>query len=588
MADQPRLSGQADEGTAALRVELERELQNKKQCAYASYECTQLTLDGYKYCAKHILQDKNAPYRQCNFIYASNGKRCHLPAPKTDKKDFGYCSEHALKATLQRNRQNSKNPPPHTPEVLLHNLGHYVKKPRLRTVSSSSHEDADETELKTTKYNDPFSDIDANALYNARCNEVLDYCSESESDVEPSTYASVWHDAQCDSSDNESIDSEQEDVLKHANVYTAEEITLVTRDKLIRLQSLYIEQYRHLQHMLRERRRKYLHALKREKETCCNIYHQVRDNPKEQRLYKKLKAYNKYHRTYGVEAILNKRSHDLRAKITDGVGSKTSSSNLHKCIFSEGGVKCGERVLPMAKHCRKHILEDPNQILFRSCGKIKADVECNTPVEAIFEDSACPLHAEIPPLRSYSQPRKDSESDLDESVEAPLLLPQAILPGVLKPEFDYNLSTEIPKMDKVPTLLFEEDENIKSEAEYAAGTPVEQTESKDADGVSITEPVITSSGMDVDGGNENTLTQIKEYLEKSCTDNEIKQDVDKVDDSGSEINLQIDENEIVSDNENIGKSEESTKMQVETNTENTNINEDKMNSNRDKNVKDEA
>lgn len=57
-------------------------------------------------------------------------------------------------------------------------------------------------------------ELDANALYNARCNDVLDYCSESESDVEPSTYASVWHDAQCDSSDNESIDSEQEDVLK--------------------------------------------------------------------------------------------------------------------------------------------------------------------------------------------------------------------------------------------------------------------------------------------------------------------------------------------------------------------------------------
>lgn len=39
-------------------------------------------------------------------------------------------------------------------------------------------------------------------------------CSESESDVEPSTFANVWHDAQADSSDNESIDSDQEDVLK--------------------------------------------------------------------------------------------------------------------------------------------------------------------------------------------------------------------------------------------------------------------------------------------------------------------------------------------------------------------------------------
>lgn len=58
------------------------------------------------------------------------------------------------------------------------------------------------------------ADIDAAALQHSNCNQVLDMCSESDSDVEASTYASVWHDAQADSSDNESIDSEQEDPLK--------------------------------------------------------------------------------------------------------------------------------------------------------------------------------------------------------------------------------------------------------------------------------------------------------------------------------------------------------------------------------------
>lgn len=31
--------------------------------------------------------------------------------------------------------------------------------------------------------------------------------------------------------------------------------------------------------------------------------------------------------------------------------------NMSKCVFTEGGVKCGERTLPSAKHCRKHILK---------------------------------------------------------------------------------------------------------------------------------------------------------------------------------------------------------------------------------------
>lgn len=57
-------------------------------------------------------------------------------------------------------------------------------------------------------------DLDATSIYNKQCSDILDFCSESESDVEASTFATVWHDAHGDSSDNESIDSEQEDVLK--------------------------------------------------------------------------------------------------------------------------------------------------------------------------------------------------------------------------------------------------------------------------------------------------------------------------------------------------------------------------------------
>lgn len=84
------MSTQAEiDAAAALRAELEIELQNKKQCAYEPYECTQLTLDGFKYCSKHILQDKNSPFKQCSFMYNNNGKRCHLPAPRGDKKDYG-------------------------------------------------------------------------------------------------------------------------------------------------------------------------------------------------------------------------------------------------------------------------------------------------------------------------------------------------------------------------------------------------------------------------------------------------------------------------------------------------------------------
>lgn len=455
---------------AALRASLQVELKNKKQCSYQSYECSQLSLDGFDYCNKHILSDKNSPFKQCNYTYASNGKRCNLPAItlKTDKKDHGYCSEHALKATLTKNKQNAKLPPPHTPEALLSSLTHYIKKPRTRTTSQQSDEGSsiiDDLELKSTKSLDPFVDVNAANLLTNRCNEILGYCSESESDTEPATLGNVWHDANMDSSDDESIDSDCEDPLKHANVYTAEEITLIARDKLIKLQSLYIEEYRYLQHLLKEKRRKYLHSLRREKETCCNIYNQIRDNPKEQRLYKKLKVYNKYHKTHGVEAICNKRMHELRTKITDGIVHKPPSYT--KCMFTEGGVKCGERTLPLARHCRKHILEDPNQVLFRSCGRVKADLECNTPVEAIFEDASCRLHADIPIIRSYSHHRKDSESDYDEPINNSALISNLLESNAMNLSSLVNLKSELKefdvekqvKMESLPSILFEGDEN---------------------------------------------------------------------------------------------------------------------------------
>ena len=57
------------------------------------------------------------------------------------------------------------------------------------------------------------------------------------------------------------------DIARHAGVYTAEEVAMITRDKMIRLQSLYIDQFKRLQHLLKEKRRKYLHSVRNDRET---------------------------------------------------------------------------------------------------------------------------------------------------------------------------------------------------------------------------------------------------------------------------------------------------------------------------------
>ena len=45
--------------------------------------------------------------------------------------------------------------------------------------------------------------------------------------------------------------------FRHAGAYTAEEVIRVMRDKLIRLQKLYIDQFQRLQYLLKEEKRTY-------------------------------------------------------------------------------------------------------------------------------------------------------------------------------------------------------------------------------------------------------------------------------------------------------------------------------------------
>ncbi len=51
---------------------------------------------------------------------------------------------------------------------------------------------------------------------------------------------------------------------RHAGYFTSEEVIRIMRDKLIRLQKLYIDQFQRLRYLLREERRAYRMALRRE------------------------------------------------------------------------------------------------------------------------------------------------------------------------------------------------------------------------------------------------------------------------------------------------------------------------------------
>lgn len=204
---------------------------------------------------------------------------------------------------------------------------------------------------------------------------------------------------ECNQSDNESIESQDEDLLNHACIYTRQEAICISEAKLTKLQGLYIAQINRLHHLLREKRRSYLHAMRKEREQLCSIHDQVKRTPRENVLYKRLKALNSYHRRHGFEAVLYKQFKEKRSRAGDMYPPKVVGST--RCTYTEGGVKCGERTLPSSKFCRKHILEDKKQILFKACEVEKSGIKCREPVTCVFEKSTCILHLPIPTQRVY-------------------------------------------------------------------------------------------------------------------------------------------------------------------------------------------
>lgn len=199
--------------------------------------------------------------------------------------------------------------------------------------------------------------------------------------------------------------------FRHAGIYTTEEATRITKDKLVRLHALYMDQFHRLGHVLREKRRKYVHALRKEREHYCSIANQPRETPQERDMYAKLKAMNKYHKRHGVEAVLHRKYCERRARSFGGpLVNKPLFHN--RCMFAEGGVKCAERAIPCCKFCRKHVLEDKKQVLFRACGVEKSGVVCQESVPMIFDDATtCVLHIEMPPERTYVLKKYESEPE---------------------------------------------------------------------------------------------------------------------------------------------------------------------------------
>ncbi|XP_072265619.1 KAT8 regulatory NSL complex subunit 2 isoform X2 [Pyxicephalus adspersus] len=357
-------------------------------CAYTQRPCSQPRIDGYEFCIKHILEDRNAPYKQCSYVSSKNGRRCTAAAPKPDKKDgMSFCAEHAQRNALALQTQMKKSNTGTSSESLLYQLSSYARGELGTQNQESSRNES---------------------------SRILDEDSCSDSDHEAVTVDQTWM-GDLDS-EADSLDSDQEDPLKHAGVYTAEEVTLIMREKLIRLQSLYIDQFKRLQHLLKEKKRNYLHGVKGEHERLGSslltgpegLASKERDN------LKKLKALRRYRKRYGVEALLHRQLKERRMLATEGVSQQAHTTrSSQRCLAFVEDVRCSNPSLPMTRHCLSHICQDSNQVLFKMCAGSE-EVPCNKSLPvSLSEEPCCPLHYRLPSPMYKSEPVLPAPEQMD-------------------------------------------------------------------------------------------------------------------------------------------------------------------------------
>lgn len=456
-------------------------------CNYTSYLCRREKVPGHDFCARHVLEDKAGPYKQCNFQYRTH-RRCPRPAPKADRKD-GYCVEHSRKAMMARQKTIRKRATSDFTHRCLEDLTHYkrVKKTEIKTEVSSGSQTPTNNATTTnglvgSSPNNELRDLEEDINPFPVVNHIttipsppptraFDVGSDVDTDEDSATVESAWKGD--GDSDAESVDSEMENPLKHAGAYSAEEVIRIMRDKLIRLQKLYIDQFQRLQYLLREEKRHYRVALRKEHETeLMSIQRQPKETNEERVAYEQVRAMNHYNRPSGTDAVLHANLMERRVRLSEASSSTiapvvpgghgkasvaATASTLPKCSFNiTSSMKCGETCVPLTKFCQKHMLNDPNQVLFRLCGFVAPSCEddhqtdddpCETPIPDLFESSSCVYHTPIQmPFAGTAMPAAGALEVTEQQVQLPLNMLNPM--STVEVRRNHTLMQEEPSQDR--------------------------------------------------------------------------------------------------------------------------------------------
>lgn len=351
-------------------------LDGKLLCSYSEKLCKQRRLNGYAFCIRHVLEDKNAPFKQCQFVAKYNGHQCTNPIPSAE--DRIYCNSHlqVLGIVPKKNRRkkpgegveceaNSSSstteckvrtdvlatPATNMSSIPTQLFPYRSKKPKNQPQKKIYAKSPAIEELRASRRKWQKDRADLFKIYEI---ESSDGDSSSEGDDMP--WQQMW--LSCDS------DLDYEALRKENNCLSAD----IRTAKISRLSSQLRRQLHQLRRTLRTRRHQYKDLMA----SGSVLVKAVQSNS-----------------SACVDSLLENSKKMWKTR------PRPARCYVKTCAFTQDDVQCNKKAFPYTKFCKDHIMNDSMQVLYAQCtAKWPGGLQCSVPVfDVIHERPLCDEHA---------------------------------------------------------------------------------------------------------------------------------------------------------------------------------------------------
>lgn len=394
-----------------------------------------------------MLEDETSPFTSCEYISRSSGRKCPNPALRSRKSSNlpSFCDEH-LRDLIAKEQQQK--------------IRRRLKKRR----KAGKLEKGNDGDAKRQKL---IEQIVTTATPGQNRSKSPD-SSDSDSEIVHRPITDDWKlensedlANNADWDDFDPVNNEVYEPLRYADVLTPEEVVATAQSKLIRLQSLYIEQFKRLFHLLKERKRQYIHDLRKEikEEKVSGTESLVDPNDIEGMDEDEIYALATYRRRTGVEALLRKKQQKRRIENNIAMTDfSLKSSPQSRCSHASNHTRCKSSCLPYTKYCSAHILEDPHQLLYKKCHTDQCPIPVcylasrSYEIEPTSDQSKpeqvcyCSVHAPLPEMNFNFIAESESEKDLEQEMEVDVSTP----PKVADHQEPMNIDETVSGMSTSP------------------------------------------------------------------------------------------------------------------------------------------